>query len=332
VTLCGYGIQVRVERGHLLLEDGVGADRRHFRLPRVGHNLRRLVVIGSDGYVSLAALRWLSDQHASFCMLERNGKVVLTTSPVCSSDTRLRRSQGVAHLSGAALRIARELIRQKLAGQERIARFKLQNIEAADSIAESATDLERADSIPTVRLIESQAAVAYWSAWHDLPINFPRNDLHRVPDHWRTFGARISPLTGSPRLSANPVNAILNYLYAILEAETRLATAALGLDPALGVLHVDTPHRDSLALDILEPARAQVDSYVLEVFIRQHIRREWFFEERNGNARLMAPFAARLAETAPMWARAVAPITEWVAQALWTRHSAKGLINQFQPA
>ena len=74
VTLSGYGIQVRVDRGHLLLEDGIGTDRRCVRLPRVGHGLKRLVVIGSDGMVSLAALRWLADQDTAFSMLERDGK------------------------------------------------------------------------------------------------------------------------------------------------------------------------------------------------------------------------------------------------------------------
>src|SRR5690242_15997622 len=38
----------------------------------------------------------------------------------------------------------------------------------------------------------------------------------------------------------------------------------------------------------------------------------------------MAPFAARLAETAPMWARAVAPIAEWVAQVLWNSTASTG--------
>ena len=59
LTLSGYGINVRVERGHLLYDDGIGSDRRHGRLARVGHGLKRLVVIGSDGFVSLSALRWL---------------------------------------------------------------------------------------------------------------------------------------------------------------------------------------------------------------------------------------------------------------------------------
>src|SRR5580704_10452911 len=75
VTLYGYGITVHVDRGHLILRDGVGIDRREARLPRVGHGLRRLVVIGADGFVSLAALRWLADQDAAFVLLEREGSV-----------------------------------------------------------------------------------------------------------------------------------------------------------------------------------------------------------------------------------------------------------------
>jgi hypothetical protein len=151
-----------------------------------------------------------------------------------------------------------------------------------------------------------------------LPINFPKNDLKRVPSHWRSFGARVSPLTGSPRRAANPPNAILNYLYSVLESEARLAAAALGLDPGLGVLHVDTPARDSLACDLMEPVRPQVDAYLIDWITRQPLRREWFFEQRDGNCRLMGSFAMRLSETAPTWGRAVAPITEWVAQQVWS--------------
>jgi CRISPR-associated endonuclease Cas1 len=320
VTLYGYGIQARVDRGHLFLEDGIGADRRRYRLPRVGHGLRRLVVIGSDGIVSLAALRWLAAQDASFVLLERDGSVLATTGPVPSSDAKLRRAQALAHVSGAALRITRELIRQKLAGQELVARSKLLDTTTADTIARFSAELPRAVQIASIRLIEAQAALAYWSAWRTLPITFPKNDIPRIPVHWLSFGARISPLTGSPRLSVNPPNAMLNYLYAVLESEARLAAAALGLDPGLGVLHADSGNRDSMALDLLEPVRPQVDSYLLDWITRQPLSREWFFEQRDGNCRLMGPFAVRLSETAPMWRRAVAPIAEWVAQALWNSH------------
>lgn len=147
-----------------------------------------------------------------------------------------------------------------------------------------------------------------------------------MPEHWRNFGARTSPLTGSPRVAANPANAILNYLYALLESEARIAAAALGLDPGLGVLHVDAPSRDSLALDILEPVRPQVDAYVVDWITRQPLRREWFFEERSGACRLMESFAKQLSETAQTSARAVGRVAEWVAQAFW--HSPKSSIKR----
>jgi CRISPR-associated endonuclease Cas1 len=314
VTLYGYGVTVRVDKGHLILEDGIGSDRRRSRLPRVGHGLKRLAVIGSDGMVSLAALRWLADQDASFVMLDRDGSVLATTGPVRSSDVRLRRAQAMALQNGAALRISRELIDRKLSGQERVAMKGLLDESAAMAIRQFRSELAEAESIGVVRLIEAQAARVYWSAWRTLTIMFPRQDLPRVPDHWRTFGSRVSSLTGSPRLATGPVNAILNYLYAMLEAESRLAAATLGLDPGIGVLHVDTPYRDSLACDLMEPIRSEVDAFVLDWLKREPLSRNSFFEQRDGNCRLMASFASKLSQTAPTWAQLVAPVAEWFAQ------------------
>jgi CRISPR-associated endonuclease Cas1 len=317
ITLYGYNIRVFVERGHLILDDGIGADRRHFRLARVGHGLRRLVIVGADGFVSFPALRWLESQGASLSFLERDGRVLVTTGPVRSSDVRLRRCQALARSSGAAVRIARELVRQKITGQANVARYKLLDTATADAVDQFATELPNAKTIPAIRLIEAQAASKYWSAWRTLPIGFPKKELPRIPEHWRTFGRRISPLTGSPRLAVTPGGAMMNYLLALLEAEASLAARALGLDAAMGVFHVDQPNRDSLACDLMEPVRPLVDSYLLDWITTQPLRREWFFEQRNGNARLMASLTEKLSETAPIWARAVAPVAEWVAQTLW---------------
>jgi CRISPR-associated protein Cas1 len=318
VTLFGYGIHVGVDRGHLVLDDGIGNQRRRNRFPRVGHGLKHLIIIGSDGMVSLAALRWLADQNASFVMLERGGSVLATTSPIRSSDVRLRRALALAHVSGAAIRITRELIRQKLAGQELVARNKLLDTRTADTISRFSAELPVADDIASIRLIEAQAASAYWSAWRTLPLIFPKKDLPRVPEHWRSFGTRISPLSGSPRLAVTPGGAMINYLYALVESQATIAARTLGLDPAMGIFHVDQPSRNSLACDLMEPVRTLADAYLLDLITTQPLKREWFFEQRNGNCRLMASLAIRLAETAPTWGRAVAPVAEWVAQALWS--------------
>ena len=76
---------------------------------------------------------------------------------------------------------------------------------------------------------------------------------------------------------------------------------------------MDAPARDSLACDLMEPVRPEIDAWLLDWITREPLKREWFFEQRDGNCRLMGSFAARLSQTAPMWARAVAPLTEWVA-------------------
>src|SRR5207247_5949928 len=112
--------------------------------------LKRFVVIGADGMISLAALRWLADQDAAFVMLERDGKVLVTTGPVRPSDAKLRRAQALAAQSEAGLQIARELISRKLAGQEQVAREKLRDALPVDAIAGLLSALpnpERVDSI-----------------------------------------------------------------------------------------------------------------------------------------------------------------------------------------
>jgi hypothetical protein len=106
--------------------------------------------------------------------------------------------------------------------------------------------------------------------------------------------------------------------YAILESEARLAAAALGLDPGLGVLHVDSRTRDSLAWDLMEPVRPRVDAYLLDWLRRGLLRREWFFEQRDGNCRLMGEFAQQLSETAKTWRDAVAPYAERCVKVLWS--------------
>jgi CRISPR-associated endonuclease Cas1 len=318
LTLYGYGIKVRMQAGHLEIEDGIGPERRKIRLARVGHGLQRLVVIGADGFVSLEALRWLADQDAAFVMLDRDGTVLVSTGPVRSSDARLRRAQALAFHTGAALHITRELLSKKLGGQEQVARYKLLDPETADIIAEFRDRIRTAETIDAIRYLESQGAVAYWAAWRNLPINFPKSDLPRVPDHWRRFDTRKSPLTGSQRLAANPANAMLNFLYAILESETRLAVATLGLDPGLGFWHVDAPARDSLACDLMEPARPNVDGFFLNWVTREPLKRSWFSEQSDGNCRLTSSLAIELSQTASLWGRAVAPFAEWVARSLWS--------------
>src|SRR5713226_4501168 len=184
LVLNGYGIRVQVNAGHLLLHDGIADDRRTIRLPRVNHGLKRLVMIGSDGFVTLEALRWLADQGAAFVMLDCRGKVLAVTGPVSPSDAKLRRAQALALGNGTALKISKELISKKLAGQELLVRDMLHDSATADAIARFGDELLSADTTDVVRLVEAQAARYYWKSWSKVPIRWPRKDEYRIPEHW----------------------------------------------------------------------------------------------------------------------------------------------------
>jgi CRISP-associated protein Cas1 len=60
---------------------------------------------------------------------------------------------------------------------------------------------------------------------------------------------------GRNRHATHPLNAMLNYAYAVLESQVRIATVAQGLDPTIGYLHTSRHSRVALVYDLMEPLR-----------------------------------------------------------------------------
>src|SRR5438094_328062 len=88
LVLHGFGIKVRLDNSHFLAEWGVGLERYQVRLSRVdGHKLRRVVLLGSDGYISLEALRFIADVGGTFSMIDKRGKALMVCTPVSPSDS-----------------------------------------------------------------------------------------------------------------------------------------------------------------------------------------------------------------------------------------------------
>ena len=90
----------------------------------------------------------------------------------------------------------------------------------------------------------------------------------------------------------------------------------MGLDPGLGVLHADLRARDSLAVDVMEAVRPEVDAWFLGLVERRVLRRNDFVERRDGSVRILAPLSHELAETVSLWRNLLGPIVEGVARAL----------------
>ena len=309
----GYGISLRILYGKLHVEDGIADRRRSLVLDRAGSGLERLVLLGKTGSLTLETLAWLRAIGAALVHIGPDGALLAHSVPFGYDGQPIRRAQALAITTGLDLTLARELIRKKLDGQRvNLVRLGMRDLHSFDGLCEA---LDRAGTVDEVRLCEAKAAAIYWNAWTNVPLNVRGRDLARLPARWARYDSRASILTGAPRAATNPVNALLNYLYSLLEAESRLALLAAGCDPTLGVLHADQRNRDSFALDAMEPIRPDVDAFVLDLLEAHVFTSREFVELPNGVCRVRAPLTHDLALTLPRWRLLVAPIVAHLAEA-----------------
>jgi CRISPR-associated protein Cas1 len=291
--------------------------KREARFDKVA-GLKRLIIVGHSGSISVKALRWLRDANAAFVQLGHDGEMIAASVPPGSDDARLRRSQALAPFSPAGLKLMRDLLLTKLAGQAQVARsFRTEEgRDAADRIDVAAQTLEGIQTIEDLRGLEAHAARTYWQLWESVPVHFARRDQARVPPRWQAFGSRLSPLSQSERHAVTPGNSILNYLYSILASETTLALRIAGLDPVLGLLHADLPNRDSFTFDVVEPLRPAVDAWLYQFLRQRAFNKHDFGQVDDGSVRCTIGITHELSATAPLWRAKVGAVVEKVARIL----------------
>ncbi len=314
----GMGLRVSVERGALVVTDGIGDHCRTRRFDKATHRLSRLVVMGTTGTFSIDALHWCSRLGIGVIVLAHDGTVQLASTPRVTDDARLRRTQALAPFEPYGLDVARWLMSRKLTGQGKLVLRRFGDAMTAETIGNLALAIEGAATVDELRQLEASAAALYFGAWSgraECAPSFAAKDRSRIPPHWSRYEGRRSVLASaaSNRKAERPVNALLNYVYSLVEAEAILACQAVGLDPGLGIVHADAKGRQSLALDVMEPVRPDVDASVLDMVERRTFRKVEFTETPDGHVRLRSPLTHELAETMPQWAKSLGPIAEHVA-------------------
>jgi CRISPR-associated endonuclease Cas1 len=327
LTISGNNPSIRVDGGYLVISDGpiaVSADHHGAALPveermvtcrfrRADCPIDRIVITRPDGFITFGAIKWLHGVGASIVQLDWDGTVLLATAPAGTDLPGLRRAQALSGGNATGYAITREILRLKLNGQAAVARLLGSN-ETGDLILKLAGELDSARDMVRLLAIEAMAATAYWPLWQPLALHFARGE--QTPEHWRTYGSRHSPLTGKPLKSATPGNAVLNYLYAVAVGEMTIALTGAGLDPGMGIFHVDQDRRASLAYDAIEAVRPYVDAWLVTWLASARFSKRDFYEEADGAIRLTRPLTSHLAMTAAIWRPAAQGVAGWLARAL----------------
>lgn len=305
----GYDIAIRVKNGQLLIKDGISSRTSERRYPKSDRTLRRIVVTGQTGYVTLEALRWCAEHDISVATLDLNGDLISHYAP----DTTIHnpdivRYQATATGTAKELEIVRNLLSRKLSGQSGNCKVLFGDTRMADTIASYRDRLLAAETVAHMQELEGWAARDYFSAWRNVvAIRWDDASAEWIPANWTDGYQSRGTLTNrskDKRNASDPVNAMLNYAYTLGYAECRSACIAYGLDSRLGFLHSDKTGRDSLALDVLETIRPIIDEYVVTLIRSRVFSFRQFTEPYGyppGTCRIVAPLTHEIAEASYAW-------------------------------
>jgi CRISPR-associated protein Cas1 len=160
------------------------------------------------------------------------------------------------------LRFSRAIVESKLRSQaafllerresEAQSRYLLTVVLRRMETALAAVDQQA--SIASLRGVEGAGAAAYFEGFGDL-----------LPERLH-FDRR------NRRPPKDPVNAMLSLGYTLLHAEAVLALYGGGLDPFVGFYHALNFGRESLACDVVEALRVEVDRHTLMLFRTEKLR------------------------------------------------------------
>lgn len=260
----------------------------------------RIVIVDGNGNITLDALGWLAEQNVPLVRIDWRGHVTTAIGNNAGPDHRLVRAQLVAQADQkAALRIATSLIAAKLRNSIETLRSLPSSDRAEKAIAthQDAKDELRRSPPKTIRAllgIEGKSAFAYFNAWQGLPLRWKGTSRKPIPNDWLKFTSRTSlqSTKAQNRNASHPVNAMMNYAYAVLESRVRSEIVAHGYDPMIGYLHSYDKDRAALVFDLIEPLRPVIDRSVLE-FVQSHTFQRTDFTIRSDGVCRLNPEMAR---------------------------------------
>jgi CRISPR-associated protein Cas1 len=234
--------------------------------------LSGIVVMGQVTITPFLVQRCAEDGR-SLVWLSHTGRFKARLEGAVRGNVLLRRAQHLA-LSDPAMtwRIARQITAAKVQNSRQVllraAREAVEDTdrralaEATERLTAGLQRLRAAADLDTVRGCEGEAARAYFDVFgHMVRADrgaFDMDGRNRRPPRDR-------------------VNAVMSFLYALVQAECASALEGVGLDPQVGYLHALRPGRPALALDLMEEFRPVLaDRLAITLINRRQLKAEHF--------------------------------------------------------
>lgn len=251
---------------------------REARLTVPLHHLEGIVCLGRVS-VSPPLMAECCERDIGISWMTDEGRYLCRVVGAESGNVLLRRQQyRLADAEATALPIARTIVAAKIQNSRTVLLRGAREAEdaqeeatlrrAVDRLECSIQALSQAETMDVVRGCEGEAARVYFESFNLLL------------KQQREF---FSMTSRSRRPPKDAVNSLLSFVYSVLTHDMASAVSTVGLDPAVGFLHVDRPGRLSLALDLLEEFRAVIaDRLVLSLINLKQVQPDGFETQPTG--------------------------------------------------
>jgi CRISP-associated protein Cas1 len=311
-----------VDRGCLLVRDGnthYPAERREWRFFNGSLDIPpAFVLLDGSGNVTLDAIDWVARHRVPLIRVRWDGEFssIVTSAGQAASAHKVRWQQQTRDDARARLEFAVDLIRKKAQNslgtlQGFLPRGSLWD-RAYKNVESRARSLKENPPRTFASLLGIEGSIAgdYFRVWSGLSIKWKPLKRYPIPSDWNSYRSRVA-LRHGIRLRADgggynrgathPVNAMLNYAYAVLIAQTQIRLIVEGYDPTIGIMHEKKALRGinpAFALDHMEPMRPVVDRAVLQLINTATFAGADFSIQHDGVCRMNPELARRVAHLA----------------------------------
>jgi CRISP-associated protein Cas1 len=324
LILTGHGLSLRVDKGCLLVRDGnthYPSAQREWRFFNGALDIPpAFVVIDGSGEITFDAINWLSTQRVPLICLRWNGRFasIVTSGGQAASTEKVDWQRNTRDRLHARLTFGIDIIRQKAENSLRTLEKHFSQLpryqQMYEAITTRATSLVKEPPRTFVQLLGIEGIIAYhyFRIWPELNLKWKARKQHPIPQNWHAYRTRtslrknirltLSKSEGPYNRGANhPVNAMMNYAYAVLTAQMQIRLMAAGYDPTIGIMHARAGRaamNPAFALDCMEPLRPVVDRAVLELIDAVTFSGADFSIQHDGACRLNPELARRVAQLA----------------------------------
>ncbi len=230
------------------------------------------MLLDGSGTISFDVISWLGEQSVALARITNMGNVsvVANASGYAANQSKIDWQRETFACSIRRMAFVQKLIQQKLKNSlSTLEHFLPDHRYKDDAIARAERGLEELkaplQNVQQVRTIEAECASTYFRAWRNLKIQWKENSRYPIPDHWHSYRARTSIHEAKPKnqRATDPINAMLNYGYAVRTTKLQIEAIGMGYDPTLGIMHHGRREKSAYIFDLLEPEHPKVDAAIL---------------------------------------------------------------------